>query len=115
MKIEVQDTIVLDFEKMTKEIDQIIGEEVHNLFNDLKQKGEDVHDTRHFKNSIMSPRKTSYGWVIHMKAKYSSILWEGRRQIGNKFYGSVNWFNGGAPMLQKTANDITREVDNVRR
>jgi len=109
------DNIIIAYEEMTKEIDQIIFDEVKNLRNDLKDIGEKIRITRNFKNGIMATRKTNYGWVIHMKAKYSSILWAGRRPVGNRWYGSLGWYEGGAPMLEKMGNDITRRVNDVRR
>ena len=113
-KVEVQTDLVLVFKELTEEIDQVIGEEVHNLFNAIKQKGEDVHDTRFFKNSIKAPRRVGkMDWRIELKAKYSSILWSGRRKVGNRYYGSVNWYAGGLPMLKKMENKIVRRTDNV--
>ena len=109
------DELLISYKEMTDEIDQIIFDEVKNLRNDLKEIGEKIKVTRHFKNSIMATKKTKYGWVIHMKAKYSSILWAGRRQIDGRYYGSLGWYNGGEPMLRKMGNDITRRVKDVRR
>jgi len=109
------DNIIIAYEEMTKEIDQIIFDEVKNLRSDLEDIGEKIRVTRNFKNGIMATRKTNYGWVIQMKAKYSSILWAGRRTIGGREYGSLGWYNGGAPMLEKMGNDITRRVNDVKR
>jgi len=109
----VSDNLVLKFNELTEELDQIIGEEVHELFNALKEKGEDVHDTRHFKNSIKAPVKRGENWRIVLKAKHSSILWSGRRAVAGRWYGSENWAGGGEPMLQKTGNNIERKARNV--
>ena len=111
-KVSVQTDLVLVFKELTEEIDQVIGEEVHNLFSAIKQKGEDVHDTRFFKNSIKAPRRVGkMDWRIELKAKYSSILWAGRDNDLKQ--GSLNWYDGGAPMLRDMERTITRRTDAI--
>jgi len=110
-KVTIQSDLVLKFDELTEEIDQIIGEEVHQLFNDLKQRAEYIHDTRFFKNSIMAPRKLGSNWKIALKAKYSSILWAGRDETLKQ--GSKGWYYGGEPMLKKMGNDIRRKADAI--
>jgi len=113
--INVTSDLTLAFEEVTEEIEQIIGEEVHNLFRGLKQAGRDVHDTWHFMRSIKAPVKNGYNWKIELKAKYSSILWRGRHKVGNKEYGSLKWYNGGQPMIYKMEREIERRTNDIQK
>ena len=110
-EITIQSDLVLKFDELTEEIDQLISDEVDILFDDLKQIGEKIKITSNFKIGIMAPRKTGYGWMIHMKAKYSSILWDGRDETLKQ--GSKGWYYGGEPMLKKMGNDIRRKTDAI--
>ena len=114
-KVEVVTTdVVLKFEELTDDIFKIIGEEVINLRGAIKDKGQDVYKTGWFKTNVMASREVKRGsWQIQLKADYSSILWSGRRKVGNRYYGSENWAGGGEPMLRKMENKIVRRTDNV--
>jgi len=114
-KIANSAKLVVEFDELTDEIALVIKQEMFMLYKDLQQKGADVHDTWNFHDLINAPKKTSYGWLIHLRAKYSDILWRGRRTIGSKSYGSLKWFAGGAPMMAKTENKIAERLKNVKR
>lgn len=107
--------LLLAYDEITEELDQIIGEEVMALHAEIVQKGQDVYDTGNFKRKIQAPKRLGkYGWSIALKAKYSSILWRGRRTIGNKEYGSLKWYGGGMPMLYKMQSKIRQRFENVQ-
>ena len=112
-KVRVVSNISKAFEDVTEEIQQIIYDEVNQLAKDVKKKAWDVRDTRHFWKEVGVARRTNFGWRIRLKAKYSSILWSGRRKVGNRYYGSENWAGGGEPMMQLMENKIVRRTDNV--
>ena len=64
--------------------------------------------------SIVAPKRVGkWDWKIQLKAKYSTILWNGRRKIGDRYYGSEKWSGGGEPILRKLENDIIKRCDNV--
>ena len=108
--------LTLAFDELTEEMNDIIGQEVHTFFGLLKKKGWDVRDTHFFFRSITAPiKKSKWEWQIQLKAKYSTILWNGRRKVGGRYYGSKKWSGGGEPMLRKLENDIIRRTDNVQR
>jgi len=114
-EIKVDSTsVLLAIDDLSEEVDRIIADEVHSLHRAIVKKGYDVWDTGNFLRKIRVPSKTREGWRIPLRAKYSSILWRGRRTIGGRAYGSLKWAGGGQPMLKKTERNIIRRADDVR-
>ncbi len=65
-------------------------------------------DTGHFKASWSTEKKGNLSWTIENNAEYASILWLGRRYAGNQYYGSLQWQQGGEPMLERLKYDLER-------
>lgn len=106
--------IVLGVKHITEQMDIIIGRGVHNLYEKLIQVGEDVHNTRNFKNSFVAPVKiNTHDWQIRNTADYSVVLSQGRHKVGGKWYGSLKWYYGLDPMLIKLKHDIINKFDEV--
>jgi len=102
-------------DEMTKEIDVAINREVHKFYKDMLQVGRDVRDTGHFFESFVAPRRIGkYGWNIRNTAKYAPVLARGRQTIGGKAYGSLKWYYGLSPMLDKLQVDIIKETDKIK-
>ena len=56
----------------------------------------------HFKKSYSIMKITTWHTKIINTASYADVLARGRRIVGGRFYGSIQWRNGLAPMLKKT-------------
>ena len=68
-------------------------------------------DTGHFKASWQPLQQIGrYTWRISNTAEYATILAVGRHAP----YGSLQWSNGLAPMLQKTSINIESRVKKVK-
>lgn len=107
-------SIKIAFKMLTDDAFEIIEEEIVNLHNDLIDVGEKIHDTRNFKNSFSPIQKVSkWHWRIENDAEYADILSRGRRVVNGKAYGSLGWYHGISPMIQKTSKNIDRRVGNV--
>lgn len=112
--IETNYTLDVAFDELTKEIEKVIGEEVHKFYRDLKQVGRDVRDTGFFFESFVAPKKDGLNFQIRNTAPYSPILARGRKTIDGKAYGSLKWYNGLNPMLAKLEADIIKRTDTIR-
>ncbi len=105
-------SVLLEFEDVNDEIEEIVEEEVVQLQNDLIDAGQAMWDTGNFKNSFAPLRKHSaFHWTILNDADYASILARGRRNVGGRMYGSEKWAGGIAPMIKKLEDNIERRTD----
>jgi len=102
-------------DEMTKEIDVAINREVHKFYKDLLQVGRAVwKDGIFFRNFVAPKRLGKYGWNIRNNADHSVVLARGRQVIGGKAYGSLKWYYGLSPMLDKLQVDIIKETDKIK-
>jgi len=108
-------SLSVEFDIISKEIVDIVEDEVVALQNDLIDVGQAVWDTGEFKNSFAPLKKLSWAsWVIRNDAEHSSILARGRRQVNGKWYGSLNWVDGLDPMIKKLNDNIERATNALR-
>jgi len=107
-------TIALD--EITEELEVMLGRRVMQLYTDLVQVGEIVHDTRNFKESFVAPQKLEqYKWRIRNTADYAVVLAQGRHTVNGKAYGSLKWYHGLDPMLKMLELGLTTQFDKVER
>jgi len=98
------------------ESEKVIASEAIGLHTDLLVLSSGaMKKTGHFNRSFDIRRKGKMKWTISNSADYASILANGRRLVGGRYYGSVSWQGGLSPMLEKTNNDITRRLDKIRK
>ncbi len=99
--------------KIEFQLESIVKNEALKLQSDLISVS--PVDTNHFKTSWQPLQRVGrWTWRISNTAKYATILASGRHNIGGRMYGSLQWSNGLAPMLQKTDRNIKAKSDKVR-
>ena len=113
--IKTNFTLDVAFEELTKEIDVAIGREVSLLMGMLGNLYGGLWDTGHFFRSWKAPHKIGeYNWNIRNTADYAPVLSRGRKTINGKAYGSLKWYNGLNPMLDKLEADIINATDKIK-
>jgi hypothetical protein len=50
-------------------------------------------------------------WVIRNGMEYASVLWDGRRMVAGRWFGSTQWPEGGDVMLERLNHDIQKDLD----
>ncbi len=65
-------------------------------------------DTGHFKASWSMEQEGELTWTISNSAEYASILWLGRRHVGGRWYGSLQWKTSREPLLERLKYDLER-------
>jgi len=114
MKTTFPVEIALD--EIVKEMDTIIADEVHKLYDDLIQVGYAVWDTGAFLRGFSVPEQLSkYEWRIRNTADHSVVLAQGRYEINGRAYGSLKWQHGLDPMLRKMKANIVNRFNEVER
>ena len=111
------ENLEMDFKKLTREIYDVIDEQAENFFVDLIDRN--PVDTGKMKASWQTSSASFSGewvWKARNAADYADIITVGRRQVGNRWYGSIKgWGVGGVePMLQKMSNDIFRRTNDIK-
>ena len=103
-------TATQELEQILKQKEKILDKLVINFFADLQTQA--PVDTGNFKNSWIIER---FGdrWEIRNNSDYASILWNGRRFVAGRWFGSEQWQEGGEPMLERLNRDIQRELDRI--
>ena len=112
------------FKRMEREIDQVIADESLTLYDGLvatapvyQYNGPIKSKQRqggHFKRSYNLSRLTAKHWRISNNASYADVLARGRRYVGDRYYGSLQWRAGLAPMLMKTDANLTRRFKTIK-
>lgn len=98
-------------EEIKRKKERIINEAVRDIFSELVKVS--PVDTGTFR-STWDLQKTSNGWRISNNMEYASILWDGRRFAAGKTLGSIQWPDGGAPILAKYNERIENEFKRIK-
>jgi len=97
-----------------KQSGRVISEESMSLFANLKMAS--PVKTGMFKKSWVLQKKSIDGmkWRISNPLEYASILYDGRRVVNGRAYGSEQWLFGGSPMLERTNIAINAKLKRIR-
>lgn len=96
---------------IVKAKERILAKNVADLFAELLKKS--PVDTGAFRGAWRL-EKTSKGWTIYNGMEYASILWDGRRLIGQQWFGSEQWPEGGEALLLWYNNKIEDEFKRIK-
>ena len=102
-------------ETLMKQSERVVAEESYALYADFKLAS--PVDTGMFKQSWVLSKKSGQSglaWTIFNPLEYASILYDGRRKVGGRKYGSDQWPNGGEPMVQNTDITITQRIKRLK-
>jgi len=91
---------------------QIVAEEVANLFTRFLKSS--PVDTGAFRAAWDLEQKSPTSWVISNDMEYAEILFDGRRLVAGKWFGSDQWPDGGHVMLERFNKIIARKLDRIR-
>lgn len=105
-------TLNAAFDKFEADIYRIVAEEATLFFSKL-QSASPV-DTGTFKGAWQIRKLRDTEWEISNGVMYASILWDGRRLVGNVTRGSEQWPQGGAPMLLEANRRIEQRLSQLR-
>jgi len=107
-------SVAKEFEQAIEEDIQKINIQVVNFHRELVKAAPvaPIHGGN-FRRSWRLSRDGKLHWTIKNDASYASILWAGRHpgtsKLGNpKWYGSLQWPQGGEPMLAKFKYRLNR-------
>lgn len=97
-----------EFNKIIKKRDIIIKEEAFNFYGDLVSVS--PVRTGSFR-AAWDIKEKENGWRISNNMEYAITLWNGRRKVGKRWYGSLQWPEGGDPMLQELNGRLQKRLD----
>lgn len=101
------------FGELVKDAQKAIGREATTFYSELVASS--PVDTGTFKSHWKVEKQTEYEWHITNNMVYASVLWDGRRQVGNKMQGSEQWAEGGDPMLLRSNKRLNEKLDSLKR
>ena len=90
---------------------RVTEEAVMNLFRDFIKVS--PVDTGSFKTAWSIRKTDNDSWEITNDVLYATILFDGRRVVAGKSYGSEQWEEGGHVMLEKFNRDLQRKLDRI--
>lgn len=91
---------------------QTVAEEVANLFSKFLKVS--PVDTGAFKTSWDFEQLSPTSWVITNDMEYAEILFDGRRFVSGKWFGSEQWPDGGEVMLKRFNKILNRRLNKIR-
>lgn len=97
--------------EISRRKNRIIDEVVRDMYSELIKVA--PVDTGSFR-SAWSIDKITNGWRISNNMEYASILWDGRRFVAGKSVGSLQWQEGGSPLLARYNNRIEKEFKDIK-
>jgi len=92
--------------------DRIIAEQVLNLYREFIKVS--PVDTGAFRSAWTFDQISDNEWIISNGMQYASILYDGRRLVAGKWFGSEQWRDGGDPMLKEFNQKLERMLKDVR-
>lgn len=97
---------------LDKKKDFIITQEVANLFAEFIKKS--PVDTGQFRSAWDLIQNIDGSWTISNGMEYASVLFDGRRVVSGRWYGSEQWSEGGEIMLKKFNILLEDRLDKLR-
>ena len=97
-----------ELEQIYKEQMKIVDTLVVQFFSDL-QKSSPVA-TGAFRQAWDIDKVKDAEWKISNNMEYATILFDGRRMVGGRYFGSEQWAEGGYPMLEKLNRELERRL-----
>ena len=105
-------TLTQELEALSQQAERVVAKCTQGLYTDLV-KASPV-DTGNFRSAWTLTPINKLTWEIRNPVDYASILWEGRRQVGDTYYGSAQWPGGGDPMLAQANRKLQADLDSIR-
>lgn len=90
---------------------QTVAEEVANLFARFLKNS--PVDTGAFRTAWDFEQIGPTSWKITNDMEYAEILWDGRRFVAGKWFGSEQWPEGGEAMLQRFNKIVERRLNKL--
>ena len=97
--------------KMQQDIKIVIAEVVQGLLAELT--ANTPVDTAQLKGAWNISKKDDYSWVLSNNMEYASIIFEGRRLVAGKYYGSLQLVDGIDPILEKWNDILQNRLDKL--
>lgn len=91
-----------------KKQEKIVAKYAKRLLRELVKKA--PVDTGTFKSAWSIESKGDMEWRISNNMEYASVLFDGRHLVGNKWYGSDQWPEGGHGLLEQINNELEKEL-----
>lgn len=101
------------FKHLVKDAQAELAKEVTIFYSELVVAS--PVDTGTFKSAWSLSRDSTWEWSIHNPMGYASILWDGRREVGNRTLGSEQWPQGGDPMLLASNRRLQNRLAGLKR
>lgn len=106
-------TLTASLDALVDDAQKVIGEEAVSLFAQLQFSSPE--DSGTFKASWSIKQDSKWEWAINNPMTYASVLWDGRRMVGNRMEGSEQWPEGGDPMLVATNRRLQEKLASLKR
>ncbi len=91
---------------------QTVAEEVANLFARFIKTS--PVDTGAFRAAWNFRQEGPTRWIIENDMEYAEILFDGRRFVSGKWFGSDQWPEGGDVMLKRFNRIVQRRLNKIR-
>lgn len=99
-----------ELEQILAKRERAVEEAITNLFAEFMRKS--PVDTGAFRTA-WEIKKTAGGYKITNDMEYATILYDGRQLVQGKWFGSEQWPEGGAVMLDKYNRDLQSKLDRI--
>lgn len=93
---EFDDEVNIDIERVNEKVNEFYGDLV--LASPV--------DSGEFRGAWELIPEGKLSWTIKNPMNYASFLWIGYRTINGHHFGSLQWFEGGEPMLKKFNEEL---------
>jgi len=92
-----------------------VAKEVINLFNKfIKVSPVALVDGGSFRAAWDIEQNHDTSWTISNDMEYATILFDGRRFVAGKWFGSEQWDEGGKAMLKRFNRILERKLKRVK-
>lgn len=100
-----------DFNEMIEKSDFIIAEMAANLLEELiKRTPVDIGTLK----ASWDMQKVGDGWLLTNNMNYASFIFNGRREVMGKMFGSLQLPDGVYPIIQQFNNQLQKRLNNLK-